>query len=54
MSPPHKDNVIITDETLEELKELLEPIHRKIEMADYISAVENVVRIKNKLSGKER
>ncbi|MBR6638037.1 MAG: response regulator, partial [Lachnospiraceae bacterium] len=37
-----------------ELKELLEPIYRKIEMSDYISAVENVVRIKNKLSDRER
>ncbi len=37
-----------------ELKDLLEPIHRKIEMSDYISAVESVVRIKNKLSDRER
>jgi len=35
------------------LQELLEPIKRKIEMSDYISAVEAVAHIKNKLSDKE-
>ncbi len=35
------------------LKEQLVPVVRKIEMSDYISAVEMVAKIKTKLSGKE-
>ena len=36
------------------LAEAVAPVRRKIEMSDYVSAVEMVVRIKNKLANEER
>ena len=36
------------------MSELMDSVKRKVEMSDYISAVELVVRWKNKVAGKER
>ena len=36
------------------MKEVLTPIRRKVEMYDYISAVESIIRWKNGMTGKER
>ncbi len=36
------------------LKELLAPVRKKVEMSDYVSAVELTVRLKNQLESKER
>ena len=36
------------------LKSLVDSVSRKIEMADYVSAVDTIVKMKDKLSGKER
>ena len=36
------------------LKELLAPVRKKVEMSDYVSAVELTVRLKNQLDSKER
>lgn len=36
------------------LKELLAPVKKKVEMSDYVSAVELTVRLKNQLESKER
>ena len=36
------------------LKELLAPVRKKVEMSDYVSAVDLTIRLKNQLESKER